>query len=111
MFQRPCLDRVEVLSIVPKGAALAHRNLVENVGHPPNEAIVVADFADLNPALLCLSEHISDCWLDLLVQPVVQGPYWESSNHVRLGIEVKVRDSVGNALPEAENVNTDSGGS
>src|SRR5262249_6001751 len=105
-----CLDCVEILSIMPKQAALPHRNLIENVGHPPNEAIVVADFPDLNSELLCLSDLISDCWLDLFGQPVVEGRHWESSNHGGLGIEVKVRDRVGNALPETENVNTDSGG-
>jgi hypothetical protein len=75
--------------------------------NPPNEAIVVADFANLNAALLCLSDHISDCWFDLFGQPVVQGRYRESSDHVRLGIEAKARDSVGDALPEGENIDTD----
>ena len=66
------LDRLEVLPVVPESPALANRRLVEDVGHPADERIVVAGLPHLDTALLRLADEVPGLRLDLLVPPVIE---------------------------------------
>src|SRR5205814_1825856 len=98
------LDGLKILAVVPKSPALADGRLVEDIGHPVNEVVVIASLADLEAAFLPLANEGPRARFDLLVPPVVEALYGEGGDRFPLHVEVEPWFDVGKSLPEAKDI-------